>query len=404
MLRRTFLITSAILGVALTIPAWAADKTDTKAAEKKTDAKPAEKKEEIKDEKKPAAPKVEVVFCLDTTGSMGGLIQGAKDKIWAICNQIAGGKPSPELKVGLVAYRDKGDKYVTKVFDLNEDLDAIYGHLKEFKADGGGDEPEDVNSALYEAVNKIKWTKGDEVLRIIFLVGDAHPHMDYKEQIQKKMQYPDTCQTACKQGIIINTIQCGTSSECTKFWKDIASKAEGTFSQIVQDGGAVVVKTPFDEKLAEINGKLARSNVAYGSARKRAADKVKTDAAAALPTEAAAERAGYAAKAPSSSGGGATPDDLVQQVQQGKIQLKDVKKEELPEELQKMDEKQLKEHLDKVQKTREGLQKEALDLDKKRAEFIAKEAEKNKSKDGFDAKMMDTIRTQAKKVKIEYKK
>src|SRR5215208_7213321 len=81
-------------------------------------------------------PKVEVVFCLDTTGSMGGLIDGAKAKIWAICNQIAGGKPTPDLKVGLVAYRDKGDEYVTKVFDLTDDLDAIPTHLKTFKADG----------------------------------------------------------------------------------------------------------------------------------------------------------------------------------------------------------------------------------------------------------------------------
>src|SRR5262245_22352391 len=92
--------------------------------------------------KKPAVkPRVEVVFCLDTTGSMGGLIEGAKAKIWSICNQIAGGKPTPDLKVGLVAYRDKGDEYVTKVFDLSDDLDAIHGHLKTFKAAGGGDIP-----------------------------------------------------------------------------------------------------------------------------------------------------------------------------------------------------------------------------------------------------------------------
>ncbi len=77
-------------------------------------------------------PKVEVVFCLDTTGSMGGLIDGAKAKVWAICNQIAGGKPTPDLKVGLVAYRDKGDAYVTKVFDLTDDLDTVHAELKTF--------------------------------------------------------------------------------------------------------------------------------------------------------------------------------------------------------------------------------------------------------------------------------
>src|SRR2546430_12812575 len=89
-------------------------------------------------ERKDTKPRVEVVFCLDTTGSMGGLIDGAKQKIWSICNQIAGGKPTPELKVGLVAYRDRGDQYVTKVFDLTDDLDKVHVNLMSFKADGGG--------------------------------------------------------------------------------------------------------------------------------------------------------------------------------------------------------------------------------------------------------------------------
>src|SRR2546423_5398523 len=81
---------------------------------------------------KPAGkkPQVEVVFCLDTTGSMGGLIEGAKQKVWAICNQVVSGKPPPEVKVGLVAYRDKGDAYVTQVLDLTDDLDAVHARLK----------------------------------------------------------------------------------------------------------------------------------------------------------------------------------------------------------------------------------------------------------------------------------
>ena len=90
---------------------------------------------------------------------MGGLIDAAKQKIWAISNQIAGGKPTPRLKIGLVAYRDRGDAYVTKVFDLTDDLDAIHGHLMSFRAEGGGDFPESVNQALNDAVTKIKWSK-----------------------------------------------------------------------------------------------------------------------------------------------------------------------------------------------------------------------------------------------------
>src|SRR5437762_5547170 len=95
--------------------------------------------------KKELKPQVEVVFCLDTTGSMGGLIDAAKQKIWSICNQIAAGQPTPHVKIGLVAFRDRGDEYVTKVHDLTDDLDAVHSNLMSFKAKGGGDFPESVN-------------------------------------------------------------------------------------------------------------------------------------------------------------------------------------------------------------------------------------------------------------------
>ena len=69
--------------------------------------------------KKEPKPQVEVVFCLDTTGSMGGLIDAAKQKIWTIANQIASGKPTPRLKIGLVAYRDRSGRTIA-----NDDDDA----------------------------------------------------------------------------------------------------------------------------------------------------------------------------------------------------------------------------------------------------------------------------------------
>ena len=57
-----------------------------------------------------ARPQIEVTFVLDTTGSMSNLIEGAKRKIWSIANQMASGQPTPEIRMGLVAYRDRGDE------------------------------------------------------------------------------------------------------------------------------------------------------------------------------------------------------------------------------------------------------------------------------------------------------
>src|SRR5439155_9498717 len=41
-------------------------------------------------------PRIEVCFVLDTTGSMTGLIEGAKQKIWSIANEMTGARPTPD--------------------------------------------------------------------------------------------------------------------------------------------------------------------------------------------------------------------------------------------------------------------------------------------------------------------
>jgi len=343
-------------------------------------------------------PRVEVVFCLDTTGSMGGLIEGAKTKIWSIANQIAGGKPTPELKVGLVAFRDKGDDYITKVIDLTDDLDAIHAELKKFKAQGGGDLPESVNQALDDSVNKIKWSQDKSVLKIIFLVGDAPPHMDYKDDVK----YPETCKKAVERDIIINTIQCGNDADCRKYWQDICRKAEGTYVQIAQEGGIVAVSTPYDKDLAELNTELARSTVTYGNARLRQAGEDKKEAAVKLSAgaaPAAADRAGRIAK-----DGKVASFDLIDAIKEKKVKLEDLKDDELPDDLRKMKPEERKAHLEKLEKKRDELTKKATDLDKKRTDFIDKKLKDDKKggKDGFDNQVIEMLRSQAKKHKIDY--
>jgi Mg-chelatase subunit ChlD len=343
----------------------------------------------------PAAkkPQVEVVFCLDTTGSMGGLIEGAKQKIWAISNQIANGKPTPQLKVGLVAYRDKGDAYITKVFDLTDDLDAVHATLKGFRAEGGGDEPESVNQALDDAVHKVKWSTDKATLRIIFLVGDAPPHMDYPDDVK----YPETCKKAVTKGIIINTVQCGGSAECQRFWKDICAKAEGSYVQIPQDGGVTLVATPYDRRLAEINGELAQSTLVYGSSDAKAEGTRKLAGAGGLAPAAAAERVAFQAKNRQ-----VAAYDLLDNVKQGKVKLEDIKKADLPDEMQKMTPAEQKAYLEKLDKRRSELGKEAVELDKKRADYIAKKQAEEAGKGGFDKQVLDVLRQQAKRYQIAY--
>lgn len=347
-------------------------------------------------QEKKARPQVEVVFCLDTTGSMGGLISAAKQKIWAICNQIASGNPTPRVKVGMVAYRDRSDDFVTKVFDLTEDLDSIYSDLMGFQARGGGDFPESVNQALDEAVEKISWSKDPKTLKIIFLVGDASPHMNYNEK-----KYPEICQVAVKRGIIINTVQCGNNGDTRGHWQKICHLAEGSYVQIDAKGGPIVaVATPFDKKLAEINSELTATTLVFGNQKMQAAAESKKALNGALAAPAAAERASFYAR----SGGGASYD-LLRNVQAGKVKLEDLKKDELPPELKNLNLEQQKAYLKKLETRRNELSVEALKLNKQRNDFIAKKLaadEKNRSRDSFDNQVLGILQRQAVRNGIEY--
>ena len=241
--------------------------------------------------KAPAAkaekPHVEVVFVLDTTGSMSGLIDAAKQKIWAIANTLAMAKPTPDIKMGLVAFRDKGDVYITKLTALTDNLDAVYADLMGYKAEGGGDTPESVNQALNEAVTLMPWSKDAKTYKVIFLVGDSPPHMDYSDDVK----YPETCKMAAAAGIVINTIQCGNMTETTPPWTEIAMKAEGKFFRVEQSGGAILATTPFDTPLAEASKKLDDGRVYYGDAETVKVQKDRVAKSAAVTAEAPAPAA-----------------------------------------------------------------------------------------------------------------
>ncbi|HYV34103.1 MAG TPA: vWA domain-containing protein [Gemmataceae bacterium] len=357
-------------------------------------------------EQKNARPQVEVVFVLDTTGSMVGLIDAAKQKIWAISKQIVSGEPTPALKIGLVAYRDRGDDYVTKVFDLTDDLDAVYANLMSFKAEGGGDEPESVNQALNEAVTKISWSKATGILKLIFLVGDAPPHMDYADDVK----YPDSCKLAVANDIIVNTVQCGDHAETKNYWRDIAKLGEGRYVQIDAKGGSVaVIETPFDKALAEINGEMIKTTLIYGDPKK-----MEVAGAGAVGggfsgmggfgspgfPGVAADRAAYYGIT-----GTAPSFDLLQNIKDGKVKLEDIKKDELPAEMRKMTLAERKTYLEKIDKQRLELNAKAKELDKKRSAYVAqkqKEQAKDAKMESFDGQVLQLLQQQATRIQVDY--
>lgn len=125
----------------------------------------------------PSPLPVDVLFVLDTTGSMGEEIERLRSTIEIINANIAALRPKPELRFGMVLYRDVEDEYVTKTVPFTSDLDRFQKELDEVVAGGGGDTPEDLQAALAEAVKGMQWNSGG--IRLGFIVTDAPPHLDY---------------------------------------------------------------------------------------------------------------------------------------------------------------------------------------------------------------------------------
>ena len=353
------------------------------------------------DAKKKPAPRMEVVFVLDTTGSMSGLIAGAKEKIWAIANLLATSKPAPDIRIGLVAYRDRRDDYVTQTTALTHDIDAVYSQLMELEAQGGGDTPESVNQALHEAVTKMSWSRDETTYRVIFLVGDAPPHMDYENEVQ----YPESCKLAATAGIAINSIQCGALSGTQEIWTEIAKKAEGRYFRVDQSGGAMVASTPFDLELAELSKKLDATRIYYGTAAElRKAEERGKIAQHFYENASANSQAQRLLFNCSDVGGdnwvGVGLNDLVSQWADGKVELEKIAEKDLPESLRKLSAEERKKALDGQLASRRALQKQIAELGKKRAEHIKKAiAESGLAADkGFDVGIQSCVRAQAGKL------
>ncbi|MBU0616592.1 MAG: VWA domain-containing protein [Planctomycetes bacterium] len=344
------------------------------------------------------APRVEVCFVLDTTGSMSGLIAGAKAKIWAIANQMIAAEPTPRLRIALVGFRDRGDDYITRLFDLTEDIDAVYKNLQGFAANGGGDGPESVNQALAEAVTQIDWTPDRSVLKIVFLVGDSPPHMDYPDDVK----YADTCQVAVKNDLIINTVQCGTNAVTTPIWREIAKRAEGKYVAIGQTGNMQVIATPMDGELARLNAEVGTTLVPYGSVEARLGVAAKQAASEEAESSVAADRLAYGIRAGRAVSGGG---DLVDALREGHVKLETLKKEELPAEMQAMSVEQQRDYIKQQSEKRGQLQRQVAELLKQRQAHIDAEMKKlaqSGQRDAFDTKVAELIREQGQRKGIKY--
>lgn len=208
-----------------------------KLAAKDLDSKP--EPDGIISEKKKERPHMDLAFCIDTTGSMQGEIDMVKAKVKDLVAKLSTGKPAPIVRVGLVAFKDRGDTYVTRVYPFSDDIDKFVKDISSLEASGGGDGPESVNEALHVSVENLSWDTSNKTAKLLFLIGDAGPHFyanDYKWETESK--------NAIAKGIQINTLACDglqtSGDDSLSVFQQIAKLTDGQFEnlayrQIVKD-------------------------------------------------------------------------------------------------------------------------------------------------------------------------
>ncbi len=189
--------------------------------------------------------RLDLVFLVDATGSMGDEIAKLKASMRAMAQQIAQLPVQPDVCWGLVAYRDRGDAFLTRTHDFTDDLAAFQGVLARVQAGGGGDMPEALNEALHETVHRLSWRA--DAARMVVLVADAPPHLDYGGP-----QYDVDMQAALAKGIKLFAVGASGLDPVGEYvYRQIAQYTAGrfvflTYKDAADPGSGPGTQTPHD--------------------------------------------------------------------------------------------------------------------------------------------------------------
>ena len=205
----------------------------------------------------------DIAFIVDATGSMGDEINFLKDDLVDILGKAAAKVGSgAKLRTAAVFYRDEGDQYLTRTDDFKTDYKKTVEFIKEQKADGGGDYPEAVHTALEVSLQKLSWGE-DARMRVAFLLLDAPAHStaEVKASLQKSIE------TFARLGIRIVPIAASGADKDTEFmlrFFDILTG--GTYTFLTNDsgvGGEHIAASVGDYEVERLNDLIVRLIAGY---------------------------------------------------------------------------------------------------------------------------------------------
>lgn len=182
---------------------------------------------------KAAAMNADIAFIVDATGSMGDEISFLKSDLKDIINKVSSMKTNITIRTAALFYRDEGDEYVTRESNFTSNFSKTGAFIGEQNANGGGDYPEAVHTALENGIQKLSWDE-NAFSRIAFLILDAPAHNNtaVKQSIQ------DSIELYAKMGIRLIPVAASGVDKSTEFMcRFFATVTGGTYTFLTNDSG-----------------------------------------------------------------------------------------------------------------------------------------------------------------------
>ncbi len=334
---------------------------------------------------------IEIAICLDTSGSMQGLINAAREKLWLIVNDLATASPAPKLRIALLQYGNDQisheNGWVKTMVPFTEDLDLLADSLFSLTTNGG---TELVGRVVDVAADQLQWSKSDRTLKLIFVAGNESADQD------QTVRFADACAKSIAKGIQVNSIYCGPGTDgIAPGWRNVAALADGHFAAIDQNKVIAQIATPMDEQMLKLSTEINGTTVPFGlKASWGESNQIRQDSnAVGCGTWIGATRA-----VTKCQGIYTNPSwDLVDAVREENFVFSDLGKDLLPKMFEGKSEVEIRLELDEKYAVRKKLQSEILELQKKREAFLAAERTKRAldTTDQFDVVVRSAIRAQA---------
>jgi hypothetical protein len=337
----------------------------------------------------PVRRHVDVVIALDVSGSMSGLIDSAKQRLWDVVNELGRAQPQPLLRLAILSYGNpsygQGSGFVRVDLPFTSDLDAVNETLFGFGTNGGD---EYVARVVTSSISKLKWSTEPDAMKILFIAGNEAADQDPLISIS------EAAQAANSQGIIINAIYCGEDNDnLASVWRDVATLTQGLYASIDQNSATVAnIATPMDAELTLLNKELNDTYLAYGENGEKFRDNQVAQDQNALTMSPSAAASRVVTKVSSLYDN--SQWDLLDAIESG-AELEEMDPEDLPAEMQSMEEEERKEHVRQYAQKRDALQSRVTDLDKDRRQYISNERSKQAETGakGLDQAMQEGLRS-----------